>query len=348
MTINVVVSTYHAVVLGCDSLSSIVERAFFPFRGDASPAKDADGNLLRDADGNLVISFNEDHLVSTATNVVGGVQKMFLLYESADINNIECSVAAVTSGLSTLNGVVIAEIAHRYKKRCALGAVMHRDALSVAQDFVAFVRPLWETQVNYQGTAEHLREWLDDLNFLVAGYGPDDEYTKVFRVSISRETIVETFPAAPHCSAAWAGQSNSVASLINGQSHVVVRQVSKAIIEALNAQRQSIVESILLQLRQQGVAIPDPFEAEVQETIPPALPWNSGGPEIDWANLPVQSAVDLVSTLVNAESAIQKFSMGIPMVGGRTRIGLLRRGVPFTFINEPDIVHSHVGYNHDA
>jgi hypothetical protein len=90
MTINVVVATYHAVVLGCDSLSSIVERAYFPFRGDASPARDSQGNLLRDADGNLVISYREDQLVATATNVVGGVQKMFLLYESQDRENIEC------------------------------------------------------------------------------------------------------------------------------------------------------------------------------------------------------------------------------------------------------------------
>lgn len=348
MTINVVVATYHAVVLGCDSLSSIVERAYFPFRANAGPARDAEGNLLRDAEGNLVVPYREDQLVNTATNIVGGVQKMFLLCESADPNNIECSVAAMTSGLGTLNGVVIAELAHRFKKRCMLAGAPHRTALAVVEEFAAFVRPSWETQVNYANTPEDTRPWLDDLNFLVAGYGPDDEYTKVFRVSIGRGTIVETFPDPPHCSAAWAGQSNSVASLINGQTPIVKRQVSKAIVEALAAQRQSIVESVLEQLQTQGVEIPDTFEVEVQETIPPALPWDSGGPAIDWANLPVQSAVDLVSTLVNAESGIQKFSMGIPMVGGRTRIGLLRRGQPFTSINEPDIVHTHVGYNHDA
>jgi len=347
MTINVVVATYHAVVLGCDSLSSIVERAYFPFRGDASPARDAHGNLLRDAEGNLVISYREDQLVNTATNVVGGVQKMFLLHESHDPENVECSVAAMTSGLGTLNGVVIAELAHRFKKRCVQDEDGYRTAKSVVEQFVAFVRPLWETQVDFEGTQEDIREWLDDLNFLIAGYGPDDEYIKVFRVSISRMSIVETFPDAPHCSAAWAGQSNSVASLINGHSPIVKRQVSKAIIEALTAQRKSIVESVLQQLRDHGVPVPDPFEAEIEEVIPPALPWNGGGPQIDWANLPVQSAVDLVSTLVNAESGIQKFSMGIPMVGGRTRIGLMRRGVPFTSINEPDIIHSHVGYNHD-
>ena len=347
MTINVVVATYHAVVLGCDSLSSIVERAYFPFRGDASPARDAQGQFLRDVEGNLVIPYKGDQLVNTATNIVGGVQKMFLLHESHDPENVDCSIAAMTSGLGTLNGLVIAEIAHRFKKRCAQNEQNYSTALAVVQEFVEFVRPLWEAHVSFNETEENIREWLEDLNFLVAGYGPDDDYIKVFRVSVSNRTTVETFPDAPHCSAAWAGQSDSVASLVNGKSPLIVRQVSKAIVEALAAQRQSIVESVLRQLREQGVQVPDPFEAEVQEVIPPTLPWNAGGPEIDWANLPVQSAVDLVSTLVNAESGIQKFSMGIPMVGGRTRIGLMRRGVPFAFLNEPNIIHNNVGYDHD-
>lgn len=347
MTINVVVSTYHGVVLGCDSLSSIVERAYFPFRRGASPALDADGNMIRDADGNLVIPFREDLLVNTATNIMGGVQKMFLLYESADPDNVESSVAAMTSGLGALTGIVIAELGQRFRRQCIQRGVEFRSADAVVAEFVKFVRPLWETEVNFAGTQEASRQWLSDLNFLVAGYGPDDAYIKVFRASVRQQTIVETFPDHPHCSAAWAGQSESVASLINGQSGLTIRQVSKAIVEALSAQRASIVESVLAQLRAQGVEVPDPFEAEIEEIIPPALPWNGGGPEIDWANLPVQSAVDLVSTLVNAESGIQKFAMGIPGVGGRTRIGLMRRGVPFAFLNEPDIIHSNVGYNHD-
>lgn len=347
MTINVVVATFHGVVLGCDSLSSNIEHAFFPFRNNATFAQGADGELLRDEAGNLLIPYQDDQLVPTATNVVGGVQKMFVLYEGPTPDNIDVSVAAITSGLATLSGQVISEIAHRFQKGCINGAANYASAREVAEAFLAFIRPLWEVQVGFLATQEDMRTFLPDLNFLIGGYGPDDAYIKVFRVSVRAQTIEETFPEAPHCSAAWAGQSNSVASLVNGENHVVVRQVSKAIVEALAAQRTSIVESIFQQLRARGVVIPEPFEVEFEEQIPPALPWNRGGPNIDWANLPVQSAVDLVSTLVNAESGIQRFSNGIPMVGGRTRIGLLRRGVSFEFLNEPQIVHSHTGFHND-
>lgn len=253
MTINVVVATYHVVVLGCDSLSSIVERAFFPFRHDSDFALDAAGNPIRDREGNLAIPYREDRLVTTATNVMGGVQKMFLLYErESDPDNAECSVAATTSGLGTLNGVTIAELAARFRRSCAYRPLPHQSAETVVTDFMAFLRPLWEQAVDFEGTADMMRRWLPDLNFLVAGYGPGDDYTKVYRLSISDRSIEECFEDAPHCSAAWAGQSNTVASLINRIDPGLRFQVSKSIVEALAAQRQSIVESVLEQLGEHG------------------------------------------------------------------------------------------------
>ncbi|MDG2517369.1 hypothetical protein [Lysobacter soli] len=348
MTVNVAVATYHGVVLGCDSLSSIVERAYFPFRTPDAFARDEDGNLLRDAQGRPLLVFSDENLQETPTNIMGGVQKMFLLYEDSDPTNVECSVAATTSGLGTLNGVVIAELADRFRRKVPALCPAAGTAEDVVQAFIAFIRPQWEQQVAFADTDEATRDYLPDLQFLVSGYGTDDDYIKVFRVSIARQEAKELFSNPPHCSAAWAGQSNALASLINGIHPSTQWSVGRALADALQSQRESVVRSVLEQLRAQGVEIPEPFEAIIDEQLPSTMPWQAGAPEIDWANLPVQSAVDLASTLVNAESAIQKFAMGIPTVGGRTRIGLMRRGTPFAFLNEPQIVHEHVGYNHDA
>jgi hypothetical protein len=348
MTVNVVVATYHGVVLGCDSLSSIVERAYFPFRVPDALARDEDGNLLRDRKGRLLLVYSDENLQETPTNIMGGVQKMFLLCEDSDPNNIECSVAATTSGLGTLNGVVIAELADRFRRRAHQLCDNRSTVANVVNAFIDFLRPQWEQQVGFNDTDEAVRDYLPDLQFLVSGYGPDDDYIKVYRVSVSRQEAQEEFDTPPHCSAGWAGQTNAISSLINGIHPSTRWAVGRTIADALKSQRESVIRSVLEQLRHQGVAIPEPFEATIEEQIPGNLPWNEGGPRIDWANLPVQSAVDLASTLVNAESAIQKFAMGIPMVGGRTRIGLMRRGLPFEFLNEPQIIHEHVGYNHDA
>ncbi|MDH7452234.1 hypothetical protein QF205_03940 [Luteimonas composti] len=348
MTTNVVVATYHGVVLGCDSLASVVERAFFPFRGGQAFARDASGSLMRDAEGNPLLVYSENNLIATPTNFMGGVRKLFLLHESPNPDDVVCSVAATTAGLGTLNGVVIAEIADRFKRHARSSGRDFASAGEVVEEFCRFVRPLWETQVDWHHTPDDQKAFLSDLEFLVAGYGPEDEYIKVYRISIAKPDAMEIFTEPPHCSAAWAGQADSISSLVNGFSTATKWAVERSVADALADQRQTIVSSVLDQLRAQGVQVPEPFEATIDVAVPAELPWGQAAPAVDWANLPVQSAVDLVSTLVNAESAIQKFSMGIATVGGRTRIGLMRRGMPFAFLNEPEIVHHHVGYNHDA
>lgn len=348
MTTNVVVATYHGVVLGCDSLSSIVERAYFPFRTPDVLARDENGEPLVDRHGRLLLAYDESKLQATPTNIMGGVQKMFLFYEDVDPDNVEVSVAATTSGLGTLNGVVIAELADRFRRRARASAKIYRSAQEVVRDFLDFIRPLWETEVGFDPEDPQALTLHDDLQFLVAGYGPDDEHIPVIRVSVAQNAMVELFDTFPHCSAAWAGQANSIASLLLGFSASTRWGVERAVTDSLATHRESVVGSVLTQLRDQGVTIPEPFEATIDELVPTEIPWGVGGPQFDWPNMPVQSAVDMVSTLVNAESAMQKFAMGIPTVGGRTRIGLMRRGMPFAFLNEPEIVHQHVGYNHDA
>lgn len=348
MTTNVVVATYHGVVLGCDSLSSAVERAYFPFRTPDALARDADGNVMFDGSGRPLLVYSEENFVLTPTNVMGGVQKMFVLFEAGAEDDIECSVAATTSGLGTLNGVVIAEIAAKFRRHAKASGKSYETALEVIEDFVTYVRPLWELAVGFSEVDEPMRPFFSDLQFLVSGFGPKDDYTKVFRVSIANEFMFEQFPGSPHCGASWAGQADAIASLVNGISPNAEGALSREVTAALELQREAVVLEVLDRLRQQGVDIPEPFEAQITTETPTELPWLRGAPPMDWANLPVQSAVDLVSTLVNAESAIQKFAIGIPTVGGRTRIGLMRRGMRFAFLNEPEIIHHHVGYNHDA
>lgn len=268
MTINVVVATYHAVVLGCDSLSSVVERAYFPFRRDAAPARDAEGNFLRDAEGNLMLPLRADQLVNAATNIVGGVQKMFLLHESHEAGSVECSVAAVTSGLATLNGIVIAELGQRFRRRCSVLRNQFSAAEEVAAEFLEFVRPLWEQQVGFEAADAESRAQLAELDFMVAGYGPSDEYIKVFRVSVSQQTVDELFPGSNHCSAAWAGQSEAVASLLCGTSSATMCNLDRWAAEALNSMRNSTVVSVLEQLKQQGAVLPEPCRLQIPVGMP--------------------------------------------------------------------------------
>jgi hypothetical protein len=107
MTINIAVATFDAIVLGCDSLSSIMQPTV-PL-SKAKPALAAEGNIVFDASGNQAFTLPEIEM--QPSNVFGGVSKMFLLFQSKDT-----SVAAVTSGQGTINGRTISAWANMFKR----------------------------------------------------------------------------------------------------------------------------------------------------------------------------------------------------------------------------------------
>src|SRR6266702_2107962 len=86
MTINVAVVTSEALVLGCDSVASVIEYFVNPFACTQEPADD----------GSFRIKVAPGDIVQQVTNTWDGVTKMFPLHGGY------CAVAAVTAGLAKL------------------------------------------------------------------------------------------------------------------------------------------------------------------------------------------------------------------------------------------------------
>lgn len=336
MTINIAVATYDAIILGCDSLSSVSEPVV-RFRGEF--AKDAEGNEILDHMGQRVISAGMiENVVAT---VFGGVNKMFLLYEDA-----ETSVAAVTSGQATLCGVPIAEVAKRFR-RVAQGERL-TSVSEVATRFLEFVREDWMRDTDFANVPAEMRQYLPVLNFLVGGFGTDAVEGRVFDLQVSTGRSSDMFEQMPQrCGVCWSGQSNYVERLVNGHDQGMAFSINRRFVEDLAAQRESVLQQVVAALREAGVEIPDGFELSVREDSPANLPWHLGFTAIDYPNLPVQYAIELAEMLVNTQSGMQHFSRGVPTVGGRTHIGVLRRGEPFRKLNEPKLEHRHTGYAND-
>lgn len=339
LTINIAIATYDAIVLGCDSLSSQVEQAILPFRNGGGFARDADGNELVDATGHKVVSAAE--LRPYVTNVFGGAQKMFCLYEDEDT-----SVAAVTAGMATLCGVTIAGIANRFKKKNNGEGTVFRTAQAVAEAFLAHVRQEWETEVEYATAPEELRPYFPDVQFIVGGYGADDATSKVFKLSVRSSVLEEQFTWKSRSGTCFAGQSDFVERLLVGVDGRLVGQVNLTVGQLMATRTQAVAQAFTDQLRAADVKIPDGFSF-VMPDFPIELPWGESIVSIDFGNLPAQYAVDLAELLVNLQSGMQRFASGVATVGGRTHIGVLKRGEKFAMLNEPKLIHSHTGYSHD-
>jgi hypothetical protein len=340
MTINIAVATYDAIVLGCDSLSSVSEQAIFPFRPEVGFARDADGNELVDATGSKVVS--TAHMRSLVTNVWGGARKMFLIYEDADT-----SVAAVTAGMATLSGSTIADLAGRFRRANELANVTYRRVEHAVEEFRIFMRAEWERAVGFDQVEDEIKPYLDDVQFIIGGHGLDDDRGMIFKVSIRDNQHFGQFQAAPHTGTCWGGQSEWVERLLVGVDGQLAQAIGRMFANHLDNEVSRTAESLLGDLAGAGVQIPADFAFEVSP-VDFNAPWRIGVGDIDYGNLPTQYAIEFVELLVNTQSGMQRFARGVPTVGGRTNIGVLRRGQKFAMLNEPDLVHKHLGYSHDA
>jgi hypothetical protein len=340
VTINIAVATLDAVVLGCDSLSSVVQPMINPAKMQA--ALGADGTPLRDKDGNF--SFVLTEMEQYPVNVFGGVSKMFCLYEDKDT-----SAAAVTSGQGTVNGRTIAALAGQFKRNCETAKPKKKTFKSVetiAKAFLDFMYQEWMAQPHMKGLPAGVQyPWT--VNFIIGGFGKDDAYGRVFHLNVAQNSMHEQFATPPHSGVTWGGQANYVERLLRGADSRLEQLVSRNVLEALKSQRESVIESILKGLQEAGVEVPDGLNFKFTEVIPPADPWQKFWAEIDYPNLPVQYAVDLASLLVNIQSGMQHFGTGIATVGGRTHVGVLQRNIPFKKLKEPKLAHSHTGYSHE-
>lgn len=340
MTINIALATYDGIILGCDSLSSITERALFPLRPDCEWARDEDGNLLLDRNGNPMIPATPQNLTLSATTVFGGVSKMFCLYTDPDT-----TVAALTAGMATLSDITIAEQAKRFKRRNEVNEKKYVSSLDVANDFTAFAHEMWLKQ--FEDTPEDRRAFLPNLYFVIAGFGADDEYGKVFKSEAKDGTVHEQFPDGDHMGLCWEGTADYVERLIHGIDTQIRVTATRVMAEAIAKQREITVADLSKALVGAGVNLPEDLKLEVTEHAPSTLPWDNARADIGYGNLSTQYAVDLVEMLVNTQSGMQRFAHGIPTVGGRTHIGVLKRGEGFRLLNGPELVHRHTGYGHD-
>lgn len=336
MTINIALVTNDSIVLGCDSLSSMVETAVFPFREKTPFAVDANGDVILDANGSPTISWNADKMVDVAVTVFGGVSKIFCLYDQNDT-----SVAAVTAGLALVGGVTIAEQAKRFRRTTS----PHESVESVAQGFLAFMTDKWEEDFQRSGMSEDRRKFFPNLQFLVAGFGATHDHGKVFRLDVGARTCVEQFPdEGGHAGICWGGMSDYVERLVRGIDGGSIFKVNRQLAIAMAQQREATISDISNAFQTAEIGLPEGLELHITEVQLPTLAWDAGAADIDYGNLSTQYAIDLVELLVNTQSGMQRFARGIPTVGGRTHIGVLRRGEGFELLNEPTLLHKHTGY----
>lgn len=334
MTVNVLLVTAEAVIFGCDSVSSAIEPRLDPFQ---FLEKTPEGAFAVDEQGRWTARFPLSALKHEVISTWQGVTKMFPICANG------AQIAAMTSGLAHLNRRTIASYGKEFLSRCAgEKAASSWTVEQAAREFLGFVRRAYEQEFEQ---SQH--PYTPELGFLVGGYGEKDHIGSAYRLDVKANTC--ECVADKTSTLAWAGQSTAVERILMGRDQALYRAVQKRAAD-LFVEYQEQVREVLAQAVQQIVeSVGSNVEVDMATLLPVApqfdLDWNSHVLDLHLSDMPVQAAVDLVSFLVNAESARSAYSGGVPTVAGRTRIGVIEQYTEFVMINEPLLQHSHVGFN---
>lgn len=343
MTTNVALVTDDAIVLGCDSIASMSGVYLDPFSIEWE--KDSDGKIVRDEKGKFSLRFDRSNFQNLVTDTWGGVTKLFQIHPDPS------PFAAVTSGLAKLNDRPIASLAGEfYRKR--KNAKGRKAALptTIAHEFLTFIRTHYD---EHYKDSEFPEDYREGPEFLLGGYGKEDESPSLFRIDVKGNKVVEVNSprTKSHTGLSWNAQSDAVERFIRGCDTSLTNDISRTIERQLKEHSRSVneyvtttVNSILEKLNQQ---LPDGIEIKPPELSEIELNWKRHKLNISYANMPLQEAINFVGFLVHLESGRSRFDSGVGTVGGRTHIGVITKDSGFRVLNEPDLVHRHTGFGDD-
>lgn len=341
MTINVALVTSEALILGCDSVASVTKFLVDPFANGF--ATDADGDHMKDANGNLLVPFSggEEYVVDT----IQGVSKLFKIYDRDN-----CVAAAVTAGLGTIGGRTIRNLADEFFAVQKSQVEPMKTIETVARRFLKFVREAYVCDREETNVPE---EYWPELEFLLGGFDANQQNATLCRISVKGNdfAVVYSPTSDPKTGLAWGGQSEHVERLLNGYDSQIPPAAEQIVTGAFDDYRRELqiimVDTVQGIAERHEISLTDELDVELPPPPSVKIPWSLAQSPFGFANIPIQDSVNFVSFLVNAQSAMQRFSRGIATVGGRTHIALLRRGGEASVeqLNEPEIIHQFTGFD---
>jgi hypothetical protein len=340
MTINIALATSDALVFGCDSVAST--SSFFLDPMDIKWEHDASGNPIQDADGKFTLKFDYGDFQSIVTNAWGGVAKMFQIYPEPS------PVVAVTSGMAKLSNRSIASYANEFLA-FSIGNPDLGSSEEIAQRFLEFMRTKYDEHYKDSPLPDQLREGPE---FLVGGYGVSEDFPSVYRIKVSENTLRKEFGSGGNIGMtgiSWNGQSDAVERFLRGHDGQLrsnieekLRQDMKSYMERATNEVAAFVNNLLAKL---GQSLPEGLKFDLPELKSSALDWEQYGLGIDFANLPMQEAINFVGFLVMLQSGKSRFARGVATVGGRVHIGVVRKGQTFKMLDEPELQHRLTGFS---
>lgn len=338
MTINIVLVTNEALIMGCDSIASSTTPAINPFEADIH--KDADGKPIKDADGNFLLVFKPEEITTQVTTLLSGVTKGFKIYEKPD-------VVALTAGLAQMNSRSMQTISEEFFEKQKTRKQKLVNVEAIAKAYLRFLRAEYLRHYKKSPLPKEIRSGPE---LLVGGFSKHEIFPSIYRVKVKENTCERDFKLGEF-GLCWNGQADSVERFIRGYDSILKPQIESAVSSLFDRHhermRDKLVEIVNEILTKLGANMPDGVEMKLPSRGSAKLPWDGAKLAFDYGNMPLQNAIDFVAWLVLMQSGRAKFASGLPTVGGRTHICIIRKSVGAVFLGEQELENRYTGFAHD-
>ena len=331
MTINIALVTSEAIVFGCDSIASKTE----PFLNVL------DHIVEPDNDGRMVVKFDHQDLTPVVTNSWTGVRKMF----SIGANRVP--VVAVTAGLAKLNGRTISSLGSQFYASFSENRQI-RSVETVGNHFLEFMRGEYDNHYNESPIPEEFR---DGPEFLIGGVGQSAEFPSLYSIKV-KENQIQCIYSRGKTGISWNGQSDAVERIIRGIDYSLYISIQEHIQDVMikqNHKMQAKMDEIIIStLEALGAELPEDIDTEIPLDIEENFSVGGYGINVEFSNLPLQEAVNMVSYLVLVQAGKGRFEQGVATVGGRTHIAVVTKENGIQVLNEPKLSHRYIGFSDET
>jgi hypothetical protein len=252
-------------------------------------------------------------------------------------------MVAVTACISKLKDRTIASYGAEFLSVQKRKKQKLESCKAICEAFLKFVKKSYDA--HYQGSAV-LPQFREGPEFLVGGFGRNDDFPSVFRISVQNNSVQEQL-AKGSFGVAWNGQSDSVERFIRGFDSNLRFELEDEITSVLKKHSDDVtryvVDAINKILDSLGQKLPSGTKIEIPELSSIPIDWQRYHVPLDYGNLPLQEAVNFASFLVNLQAAKGRFANGVATVGGYTHIGVVTKE-GFKPLNEPELAHRYTGF----
>ena len=327
MTTLVAFATKDALVLGCDSLGSMMKEMVDPWRL-AKDFFDQNFKLKVDEDGDPLLKEFKD-IYATAQeipyNQMTHVTKMFSL------SPLEMGI--MVTGISSIGNRTIKSLVNEFKRTDLAfnkkKSPSNYTVKTLSNRLLKFIGKFYDEK--YPG-----KMGKPSLELMIGGYDKRKPIPTIYRIYVHKKKVES--PLNGGFGIAFGGQTQEIERLVFGIDFFNEIRLTRRIQDLFDRYRDLLQES----LKKKGVSEKLKRFTAFGDKLKLFKDWGFYEFVADWADFSEQNAIECVNFFVEIMIKSQQFSSMLPIVGGDVHVGLITKEDGFRFISREE--YEHEGY----